>query len=129
MNSIPVLVVDDNQEMIDLLSRFTQGTRFRVFGLQDPEQAIHQALAVDAKIVVLDVMMPKIDGWELLGRFRRHPDTMHLPVIILSILTQRELALSLGAKALVLKPVKQETFLSTLDQIYAQANSGFGGSH
>lgn len=124
MNSIPVLVVDDNQEIIDLLTRYTLGTRFRVIGLQDPEQAIQRALAVGARIIVLDVMMPRIDGWELLGRFRRHPETGHLPVMILSILAQRELALSLGAKALVLKPVKQDSFLSALDQVYAQAYSG-----
>lgn len=123
MNSIPVLVVDDNQEIIDLLTRYTLGTRFRVIGVQDPEQAIHRALAVGSRIIVLDVMMPKIDGWELLGRFRRHPETGHLPVMVLSILAQRELALSLGAKALVLKPVKQDSFLSALDQVYAQAYS------
>ena len=74
------------------------GTRYRLVGVNDPEQAIEAALANNARIVVLDVMMPHMDGWELISRFRRHPGTEHIPVIILTILAQQELALALGAE-------------------------------
>jgi CheY-like chemotaxis protein len=65
------------------------------------------------------VMMPRVDGWEMLGRLRQHPRTAHIPVVIVTILAQEELALSLGAKAHLLKPVTQATFLSVLDQLSA----------
>jgi CheY-like chemotaxis protein len=124
VDGITVLVVDDNPEIVELLKRYTLGTRYRVIGLENPEQAVDLAITSGARLVVLDVMMPRIDGWELLGRLRRHPETGHLPVIVLSILAQQELALSLGAKALVMKPVKQETFLATLDQAAGELRSG-----
>jgi CheY-like chemotaxis protein len=128
IDSIPVLVVDDNAEIIDLLTRYSVGTRYRIIGSAQPEQALQIAIETGAKIVVLDVMMPKMDGWELLGRFRNHPKTAHIPVIIQSILTQRDLAISLGAKALLLKPVKQEAFLKVLDQIAEELHLNWYGA-
>ena len=54
--------------------------------------------------------MPKIDGWELLGRLRQHPLTSEIPVIIISILAQEELALSLGARALLTNRLRRRNF-------------------
>jgi CheY-like chemotaxis protein len=119
VDGVSVLVVDDNRDIIELLQRYTTGTRYRVTGLEDPTLAFESIQGCDARIVILDVMMPKIDGWELLGRLRQHPLTGHLPVIILSVLAQDDLALSLGARALVVKPVTQERLLAVLDQVFA----------
>jgi CheY-like chemotaxis protein len=117
---IDVLVVDDNIEIIDLLVRYAALTRYRLVGIQEPEEAVEMAIHMKARIILLDVMMPRVDGWELLGRLRQHPQTADIPVIILSILAQEELACSLGARALVLKPVTQERLLVALDGIYAE---------
>lgn len=67
------------------------------------------------RIIVLDVMMPEIDGWEVLGRLRQHPLTSHIPIIICTILAEEELALSLGASGFLRKPVSREAFLGALD--------------
>ncbi len=120
---IDVLVVDDNIEIIELLVRYAAGTRYRLVGIQEPAEAVEMAIYLNAEIIILDVMMPRVDGWELLGRLRQHPQTADIPVIILSILAQDELARSLGARALVLKPVTQERFLAALDEIYAEMSS------
>ena len=117
IGGLPILVVDDNREIISLLARYASGTRYHMIGVDDPEKAIEIASLNHARIAVLDVMMPHMDGWELWSRFRSHPDTQHIPVIIMTILSQQELALALGARMLVLKPVKQEAFLSALDQV------------
>jgi CheY-like chemotaxis protein len=119
VEGISVLVVDDNADIIELIQRYTTGTRYRVTGLTDPELVFKTIQECGAKGIVLDVMMPKIDGWELLGRLRQHPMTADIPVVILSILAQEELALSLGARALIVKPVTQERFLAVLDQVFA----------
>ena len=118
VQDIPVLVVDDNAEIIELLQRYTTSTRYNLFGSSDPEQAIDKAIDTSARIIVIDVMMPKIDGWELLGRLRSHPNTSTIPVIVLSILAQEDLAYSLGAKGLLLKPITQEAFLTALDAVF-----------
>ena len=123
VEGLPILVIDDNPEIIELLQRFTNGTRYNVIGSSDPELAIELADTSGAYIIVIDVMMPKIDGWELLGRLRSHPRTSAIPVIVLSILAQEDLALSLGARKLVLKPVTQEVFLGALDEVLVNSGS------
>jgi CheY-like chemotaxis protein len=122
VKGVSVLVVDDNRDIIELLQRYTTGTRYHLTGLEDPEQSFKAIETSGARMIILDVMMPKIDGWELLGRLRHHPLTSQIPVIILSILAQEELALSLGAKALVTKPITQERFLAVMDQVFAAQN-------
>ena len=119
VNGIAVVAMDDNRDILELLERYTAGTRYHLIGSNQAEHLIDLVVHTQAQIIVLDVMMPKIDGWELLGRLRRHPQTAHVPVIILTILDQEELALSLGARALVLKPVTQDRFLAALDEVFA----------
>jgi CheY-like chemotaxis protein len=123
VENIGVLVLDDNPDILALLERYTADSRYTVIGTTDPDQVFGLASSRGAKIIVLDVMMPKIDGWELLGRLRMHPLTAHLPVVIQTILAQEDLALTLGAKALILKPVTQEKFLAVLDQVLADQQS------
>jgi CheY-like chemotaxis protein len=112
---LPVLVIDDNAGTLRLFQRFTSGTRYRIVGLRDPEQAIQLAQELSPQIIVLDVMMPNVDGWELLGRLRQHPSTADIPVLVCTILPQETLALSLGASAFVRKPITRQVFLSALD--------------
>ena len=110
----PILVVDDSSDHIQLLHRFAFGTRYRLFATEDPEQAIAMAEQTGARVVVLDIMMPRSDGWTVVQRLRAHPTTSGLPIIVCSIVPCEELALSLGASAFLPKPVSQEGFLAML---------------
>ena len=66
-------------------------------------------------IILLDVLLQNIDGWELLGRFRAHPHLGERPVIVCTILPQRDLALILGAAGFLSKPFSQRQLLAALD--------------
>ncbi|NLF00285.1 MAG: hybrid sensor histidine kinase/response regulator [Anaerolineales bacterium] len=112
---VPVLVVDDNEDALQLLQRYAVGTRYRVVGTQDPEQALALAERLRPQVIVLDVMMPQVDGWRLLGRLRQHPLTADTPVVVCTIVTQEELAFSLGASGFIRKPVTRAAFLAALD--------------
>jgi CheY-like chemotaxis protein len=68
------------------------------------------------KIIVLDVMMPGINDWELLGQLREHPRLREIPIIVCTILPLEQLALLLGAAAFLRKPVSRELFLQALDR-------------
>ncbi len=116
LEQLPVLAIDDNADTLQLLQRYTSGTRYRLIGTRDPNQALSLAERYSPQIIVLDVMMPQIDGWELLGQLRQHPLTSHIPIIVCTILAQEELALSLGASAFVRKPVTRRAFLAALDR-------------
>jgi CheY-like chemotaxis protein len=115
LEQLPVLIIDDNTDTLQLLQRYIVGTRYRLIGTQDPEQTLNLVEEFSPQIIVLDVMMPQIDGWEVLGRLRQHPLTSHIPTIVCTILAQEELALSLGASAFVRKPVTRQAFLAALD--------------
>ncbi|MBN1994040.1 MAG: response regulator [Anaerolineae bacterium] len=112
----PVLAIDDNADTLQLLQRYTTGSRYRLVSTQDPEQALNLVEQLQPQIIVLDVMMPQIDGWELLGRLRQHPAAEHTPIIVCTILAQEELALSLGADAFIPKPVQRQAFLAALER-------------
>jgi CheY-like chemotaxis protein len=113
---LPVLAIDDNVDSLRMLQRYTSGTRYRLVGTQDPEESLSLAEKISPQIIVLDVMMPQVDGWRVLGRLRQHPLTEGIPVVVCSILAQEELALSLGASGFVHKPVTRQAFLAALDR-------------
>jgi CheY-like chemotaxis protein len=117
---VPVVVVDDNVDALRLFQRYLDGTRYRFVGTADPQHVLDLADESSASIVVLDLMLPRVDGWELLARLREHPKTQHIPVIICTILPEEDLALMFGAAGLLRKPVSQLELLAALDRALAQ---------
>ena len=114
-----VLVIDDNADFLQLLARYASGTRYRIVGVQEAERAFALLEAAVPQIILLDVMMPRIDGWEMLKRLRAHPLAASQPIVICTILKQPELAYALGATAFLNKPVNQADFLATLARLSA----------
>jgi len=112
----PVLVIDDNADTLRLFERYLTETRYLFVGAREPEQALAVAEQLCPRIVVLDVMLPGLDGWEVLGRLREHPRTGHIPVVVCTILPQQSLAQAMGAAAFIRKPVSREMLLAVLDQ-------------
>ncbi len=69
-------------------------------------------------MIVLDIMLPDIDGWELLTNLHEYPGTRAIPVIICSVVKQEELAEALGAALYVAKPVMRKQFIEALDTVF-----------
>ncbi len=112
---ITVLAIDDNPDTLQLLQRYTADTRYGLQCESDPARSLALAEATMPDIILLDVLLQDIDGWELLGRFRAHPQLGDCPVIVCTILPQRDLALSLGAAGFLSKPLSQRQLLAALD--------------
>ena len=126
---VTVMVIDDNADALQLIERYLARTRYHFIGCTDPEQAITLAEEVNPQIILLDVMLPGIDGWELLGRLREHPKMHDVPIIVCTILAQEQLASVLGAAGFIRKPVSQTALLATLDlQVAPQAKES-GKAH
>jgi len=117
LEQLPVLVIDDNVDTLRLLQRYTSNTRYHLIGTDDPNQVLTLVERFSPRIIVLDVMMPQVDGWELLALLKQHPLTHHIPIIVCTILPQEELADSLGADGYIRKPVKRQAFLAALDRL------------
>ncbi len=117
LERVSVLVVDDNADVLQLFERYASGTRYCLTVTHEPKQALRLAQTLEPQIIVLDVMMPEVDGWELLAQLRQQPETVDTAVIICTVLPQEALALGLGADAFLQKPVSQEDFLLALDRM------------
>ncbi len=111
-----ILVIDDNQDLVDLLQRYLAGHRIRVVAATEGEQALRLAAKLQPDLITLDVMLPKMDGWEILQRLRAAPESAHTPVVICSVLHERELAQSLGASDYIVKPVQQADLIDVLQR-------------
>ncbi len=117
LEQVPVLAVDDSTDALQLLARYAAGSRYRLVGTRDPATALALAEKLAPRIILLDVMMPEVDGWELLGRLTSHPATSHIPVVVCTILAQRDLALLMGASAFLRKPFTRGELLAVLDEL------------
>lgn len=113
---VTVLAVEDNLDTLDLWRRYVQGTSFSLVAETNPERAIDRAVALRPALIVLDVMMPGIDGWELLRAMRKHPALAKTPILVCTVLPQRELAMSLGASDFVQKPTTGRAFRAALER-------------
>jgi CheY-like chemotaxis protein len=115
-DQITVLVVDDNSDLVHFYQRYVQGTRYRITAMNEGSRIFETIEVVHPDLIVLDAMLPNVDGWELLSHLQAHPATKHIPVIICSVVREEELALILGAVAYLPKPVRRQEFLQALDQ-------------
>jgi DNA-binding response OmpR family regulator len=83
-----VLVADDDQDILALVTFRLERAGYEVISAQDGEQALSLAVERAPDLAVLDVMMPKLDGYEVTARLRRHGPTRRMPVILLTARVQ-----------------------------------------
>ena len=110
-----VLVVDDNQEIHALFERYVVGYPYRMLHATSAEQALTIARSQKPDIVIVDLMMPERDGWELLQTLRTDSTCALIPTIVCSVLEEPGLALSLGVQGYLKKPVSQADLLRALE--------------
>jgi CheY-like chemotaxis protein len=113
---VHVLVIDDNTDTLQMLKRYTASTRYHCITTRDPTEALNLANKYSPEIIVLDVMMPQMDGWQVLEQLRQNPVTSNVRILVCSILGQSDFALFMGADAMLSKPVTPQAFLAALDQ-------------
>jgi CheY-like chemotaxis protein len=115
-----VLLIDDNLDILELYQRYLQQRHYQAVTVQGGAEALRLASQLQPQAIVLDLMMPEQDGWEILQWLTNHPDTHKIPVVICSILRARQLAMALGAAAFLEKPVDETEFLGVLDTLTAR---------
>ncbi len=120
---ITVLVVDDNLDLVNFYRKYTTDTRYQITHLSEGKHLFETVASLRPDIIVLDVMLPDVDGWELLTYLHEHPDTRAIPVVVCSVVKREELASALGAALYLPKPVRRRQFIEALDQVLAQAQA------
>ena len=110
-----VLVIDDNKDFLELMQRYTAGTRFEIYSLNPHESLVDHILTFQPVLIILDIMMPRMDGWELLRILRSNESIKSIPVIISTILPQESLAMAMGANGFLPKPITQDWLMRVLE--------------
>ena len=123
MGTKTVLVVDDNEEVCSLFRRYLVGKGYRTLVATTGAKAIALARAHNLYAITLDLMMNNEDGWDVLQTLTHEPETAHVPIIICSVLDQKELATMLGATSFLKKPVMRERLIETLAELGARPKS------
>ncbi len=110
-----VLVIDDDPATLDLTRRFLTKEGFEVVTASDGKTGCKLAKEVLPRVITLDVMMPGMDGWAVLRELKKDEATADIPVIMLTMLDERELGFALGASEYLRKPVDRERLAKLLE--------------
>ncbi|KMO18303.1 hybrid sensor histidine kinase/response regulator [Methylobacterium indicum] len=100
-----VLLVDDDPAARELLSRFLEREGFRVRTASDGRAGLALARALKPRAILLDIEMPRMDGWSVLHAIRNDPDLAATPVIMTSVVNEQGLGRALGATDYLVKPI------------------------
>jgi CheY-like chemotaxis protein len=122
MGEVRVLVVDDNLELVHYYSRCLTGTRYRIVHAPHGQRTAAALAAADPDVIVLDILLPDADGWQLLRDLQRDPRTQAIPIIVCSVVREENLATALGASYLP-KPIQRRDLIAALDRALAQGSA------
>lgn len=119
-----ILVIDDNAAIHQLFDRYLAPHRYQLMHAYSGSEALELALEKRPDAITLDVMMPNVDGWQVLRGLAGDPRTARIPVVICSVLKEPELAFSLGARAYLKKPVDRLELVTTLVRLLSPGARG-----
>jgi len=114
---VRVLAVDDNADMVQFYRRCAAGSRYQIVHAGSAETMFDMLEQNRPDIILLDVMLPDQDGWHVLMRMHQDLETRSIPVVVSTVIRERELALSLGAAAFLSKPISPAHLIETLDAL------------
>ncbi len=103
-----VLVIDDDATARDLVARFLEKLGLEVIGAADGAAGLKAARECDPDVITLDVMMPGLDGWAVLTALKGDPATAEIPVVMLSVVDEKNLGFALGASEYLTKPIDRD---------------------
>jgi diguanylate cyclase (GGDEF)-like protein/PAS domain S-box-containing protein len=112
-----ILIVEDDFSTAELLTLHLTQAGYKVAHAFNGEEALEKARTLQPFALTLDVLLPKKDGWEVLQELKSDQKTAHIPIIIHSIVDNKDLAFALGATDYLLKPLEKEALFSKLEEI------------
>lgn len=118
-----VLIVEDNEFSRDALARRLERRSYTVLLAVDGQQAVSIARAARPDLILMDLGLPGIDGWEATALLKQDIDTRHIPIIVLSahaLLSDREQALAAGGDDFDTKPVQLPRLIEKMEQLLAR---------
>jgi CheY-like chemotaxis protein len=118
-----ILVVEDNEASRDALSRRLQRRGYEVLLAVDGQQAVSVAQSSKPDLILMDLGLPIIDGWEATRQLKADASTKHIPIIVLSahaMTNDRDLAIAAGGDDFDTKPVRFQPLIDKIESLLAK---------
>jgi PAS domain S-box-containing protein len=112
------LIVEDSPQASELLKMYIESAGYRVEVAANGIDAVDMAKRLHPSVITLDLLLPMKDGWQVLKELKRHPLCKHIPVIVVSIIDEKNLGFSLGAVDYFVKPVNRDDLIQALDKVH-----------
>jgi signal transduction histidine kinase/CheY-like chemotaxis protein len=112
-----VLAVDDDQSVLNLYQRYLDKQGYTVIGLTSGQNVVEYVRQYKPVAVMLDIMMPDKDGWQVMAELKSNPDTRRVPVIMCSIVEEQNKGFSLGAANYLVKPILEDDLVEALEHL------------
>ena len=119
-----IMIVEDNELSRDALSRRLERRGYRIVVAVDGEQAIQLARSERPDVILMDLGLPRVDGWEATRRLKADAATQRIPIIVLSahaMTNDRDKALQAGGDDFDTKPVRFQPLLDKIEALLARA--------
>ena len=129
--TVNVMVVDDSITMRKVTARLLERHRMRVVTAKDGVDALERLQEEVPDVMVLDIEMPRMDGYELARHIRRDPDLRHLPIVMVTSRIgekHRQHALSIGVNRYLGKPYQESELLDNIKEVLAETRAGTGAA-
>jgi CheY-like chemotaxis protein len=120
-----ILVIEDDPSAIRLLREYLEPAGYALRCASDGEQGLAMAKEQRPVAVLLDVLVPRIDGWEVLRRLKAEPGLKDVPVVMVTVVDERDVGLALGAVDYLVKPLQRDALLACLARLGLDAASAY----
>jgi CheY-like chemotaxis protein len=115
-----VLLIEDNPQAADLLTLHLESDGFTVIAARDGDSGLALARERHPAAIVLDILLPRVDGWDVVARARADPTVAEIPVVIVTMLDERAKGFALGAADYLVKPVQRESLVASVRRVTSQ---------
>ncbi|WP_051321591.1 response regulator [Chrysiogenes arsenatis] len=118
-----VLIIDDTEDSRELIRDYLQEFSLTIFTAETGEKGLKMARELRPSLITLDIMMPGLNGWEVLRRLKKDPETAAIPVVVVSNIADNSRGQALGALDCLSKPLSREDILRSFGR-YIQGSFG-----
>jgi CheY-like chemotaxis protein len=115
-----ILVIDDEEAIVLLLETILSVYGYRSIACMNPEKAIQTVLEQRPNLIILDIAMPGIDGYEICSKLKSNPETANIPILMLTALAlaqDKKHSLECGADAFVFKPFDPQNIIEEIEKL------------
>ncbi len=112
-----VLTVDDDEGVITLFRRYLENQGYQVVGLTRGGEVVAEAKRLKPYAITLDIIMPDLDGWHIIRSLKSDPETRDIPIIVCSIVGDKDKGMSMGVSDYLIKPIMEQDLMDALERL------------